>query len=125
MGSFFLFSYAFYLYYLLPIPTEHRSFKQALADSKEMAQAMVSKFEAYNEKPFVALVAFSLVTSVLIANFIFNFIQPEMLLVYFFGSYSFIEHSSQNANKNKVEVKSACKNKINKFIIHVMFTKML
>ncbi|MCX6801940.1 MAG: hypothetical protein NT067_02390, partial [Candidatus Diapherotrites archaeon] len=54
MSFFLLFSLAFYLYLLLPITGKNERFEQALKRTKEMAQAMVAKFDDSNANRIAA-----------------------------------------------------------------------
>lgn len=91
MSAFFLVTYVFYLGFLFPFPAESKH-SEIFPDVRVLAQRIVSKFEAHNEKPLVALIVFALVVFALILNSIFNLLRPEIVLIYFLGTYGLVEH---------------------------------
>ena len=92
MSSFILLSLAFYLFLLLPIPTKHETFKQALKRSREMAHSLVSKFDDRNASRLAAFLAVVFVGGFFAVNLLFDLFKPVVLIAFFLSASGLIDY---------------------------------
>jgi len=82
-SSYLIVIIAFFLFGLLPIPGKHESLASAIKRSKEMANAMIAKFDDTHAGTIAVVIAIIVVGGGLIVNVIFKLIDPISLVALF------------------------------------------
>ena len=92
MSFFFLWSTAICLFMLLPLPRKHESFKHALKRSREMARALVAKFDDRNANWLAALLALFFVGGFFAVNLALKLFAPAVLIAFFLSANGLMDY---------------------------------